>query len=143
MNCARIMRTAAGILQLDYRFVAPCLQIGASATLMQVLRSVGESLVGTRAALVRASPSVMEQSRRDLLLRDLNAAIVCLLRIFRAGREHPKAAYRNLLNVAETLLLVSPSFDPAAVLQYDHFNAAKVFLAIADTIRQMAQAVTA
>lgn len=129
-------------MQLDSHYAPPCLQLRASLVLMQVLRVICESLSATRAALLRVAPAGMERSRRDDLIRDLNAAIVSVYQIFRAGREHREAAYRILVNVVASLSLLFPSFDPMAVAEYSHSAPADAFRALADRIRQMAQTVS-
>lgn len=145
LDCARVIRNEAGIFRLDPGFAPPSLQIRASETLMQVLRLVVELLVSARAAVLRNNIAAAdtERLRRDLLLRDLNVAIASLMHVFRSGHEHPEAAYRELLNAAGMLSLASPSFDPSGLARYDHSRPAEAFRSLAETIRQLAAALTA
>jgi type VI secretion system protein ImpJ len=125
---ARIKRDAAGRFVYDPRFVGPCLQIGASPRLMELLTQLIQILERKAETLSRerstAGDSLAQYGGRELAAFWLAHAVHSSLAPLRHHREtrrsHPEELYLEMARLAGALCTFSLRSDPGSIPLYDH-----------------------
>jgi type VI secretion system protein ImpJ len=131
---AELTRTASGGFALKPAFIPPCLAIGASERLMQLLRTNLEKLRGKSSSLSdmrRQRGGVAEFSVGDSanfwLLHSVNSYIPTLAHMVRHRSAHPEEAYLALVSLAGQLCTISMDLFPHDLPEYDHGALGRTF----------------
>lgn len=124
---ARILRDGSGHFVFDPDFIAPCLQIGASERLMQMLRRLIGILEEKSAAMSNggaAGRTWAEYSTRDIaqfwLLHTVNSALAPLRQMYAARRVHPEELYVQMLRLGGALCTFTIDSHPRELPLYNH-----------------------
>jgi type VI secretion system protein ImpJ len=140
---ARIRRDGAGHFIYDPEYVPPCVRIGASPHLLQLL----EQLVGAMEAQANAlrrerssAGSVSAYSAGEVasfwLSHALHAGLPTLKHHLRVRTSHPARVFPELARIAGALCTFSMESEAAALPGYDHQGLGECFGALARHIRQ-------
>ena len=140
---ARVTRDGSGHLVFDPGFVPPCVQISASARLMQIQERLIEILEEKSIALGQhrkaGVKSWAEYSTRDIasfwLLHTVNSSLVPLRHLFFSKRGHPEELYRELARLAGALCTFALDSHPRDLPLYDHARLDECFNALDRHIR--------
>jgi len=130
---ARIMRNGAGRFVFDPTFVPPVLQIGASETLMMLLRRLLEILDEKSDAMSRkpGASQLTEFSSRDIasfwFLHAVNSGLTPLRHLWTAKRGHPEELYREMARLAGALCTFALDSHPRDIPPYDHDHLDRTF----------------
>ena len=149
LRIARVVRSEAGLYQLDPAFIAPCLDIGSSEFLMGLLRrqieilaSKGESLSARRRA---AGPGAADFNASDTaifwLLHTINTALPELEHIWSVRRGHPEALWVTLLRLVGALSTFSTDAKAREMPIYNHDNLGYCFTTLDQKIRDFLETV--
>jgi type VI secretion system protein ImpJ len=140
MPFARVRRDGSGHFAYDQEFIPPCLQIGASESLMRFLQRLIEILAAKNASLSRTSGSVRDNSYGEIsnfwLLHAINSALAPLTHQFVSRRGHPEELFIELLRLGGALCTFALNSDPASLPAYDHRNPGPGFIALDIHIRK-------
>jgi type VI secretion system protein ImpJ len=125
---ARIKRDGAGRFVYDPSFIGPCLQIGASSRLMDLLTQLIQTLERKAETLSRERPSagdsLAQYGGRELASLWLAHAIHSGLAPLRHHREkrrsHPEELYVEMARLAGALCTFSLRSDPGSIPRYEH-----------------------
>jgi type VI secretion system protein ImpJ len=140
---ARVKRDGSGAFTLDAEYIPPCLQIGASERLMQVLgRLVGildaksQSLAPTRQS---DRPSLGAFASNEVatfwLLHTMHASVAPLRHHLQIRRSRPEQVYTDLLRLAGALCTFAIDSHPRSLPAYDHDRLGDTFDALDRHIR--------
>lgn len=132
---ARIRRDGAGQFVYDPAFIPPCLQIGASPRILDLLRRLVEMLSAKSEHVAsergQATSSLAEYGPKEVagfwLLHSLHQSLVPLRHHLETRRAHPEELYRELARLAGALCTFSLGSDPRDVPNYDHENLTDTF----------------
>jgi type VI secretion system protein ImpJ len=149
LRIAQATRNAAGAPILSPRFVAPCLNLGSSPYLSQLLRRQIEmlaaksgSLSGPRRqrgkVLAEFSPS---ETANFWLLHTVNSYLPELKHIWKVRQGHPEPAYVAMLRLAGALSTFSLEARPENLPDYDHNDLGRCFTALDANIRSLIETV--
>jgi type VI secretion system protein ImpJ len=143
LQIARIERTAAGLYQLDSRFVPPLLDLAANDFLVSILRRLVEimaakssQLAGTRR---QKNLSLADFGTADIanfwLLYTINSHFPLLQHLFETRRGHPEALYETMLSLAGALTTFSSTIHPRDLPKYEHNDLSSCFEDLDEKIR--------
>jgi type VI secretion system protein ImpJ len=149
LRIAKVMRSEAGLYQLDPTFIAPCLDIASSEFLMNMLRrqieilaAKGEALSARRRA---AGPGQADFNVADTaifwLLHTVNTALPELEHIWNVRRGHPEALWVALLHLVGSLSTFSTDSKARDLPAYNHDNLGFCFTALDQKIRDFLETV--
>ncbi len=149
LRIARVVRNEAGAYMPDPEFIAPCLDIGSSEYLMNLLRRQVEILV-SKADSLGANRRQRGQSLADFsasetakfwLLHTVNSCLPELNHIWSVRHGHPEALYVTMLGLAGALSTFA--LDPKAreLPAYDHNNLGVCFTVLDEKIRNLLETV--
>lgn len=127
---ARIMRSGSGRFIFDPEYIPPCVQIGASARLMNLLRRLIEIMEEKSSSLARStrSPGGSDQnvglSTRDIasfwFLHTVNASLAPLRHLYYSKRGHPEELFLTLVRLGGALCTFALESHPRMLPVYDH-----------------------
>lgn len=134
----------------DPRFIPPCMVLGGSATLRNVVRDLGNAVEASRKELVNQmtrggwvqenlkGPQMMQVLRLQTLNR-FSALIPTLAAggVGGAGTMSPFDAYLMLRELQGELAALTPERDPFEAPKYDHDNPGAVFFELDKRIRPL------
>lgn len=134
LRVAEIMRRAEGGFQLRPDFVPPCITLGASAHLMEVIRRThgrctahAETLAGRRRPTGRgAIDFTVEEAGNFILQQTLHTYIPLLAHLIKHQQLHPEFAYRLMAQLAGALTAFGDA-SPQELPSYDHDDQGAVF----------------
>ena len=140
---ARVRRDGSGHFVYDPDYVPPCLQVGASRALIELLARLVEKL-DARADALRAERSAhgggADYASREIASFWLSHAIhssAAPLRHHLATRAaHPEEVFQELSRLAGALCTFSLTSHPRDLPSYDHDDATACFLALERHIRE-------
>ena len=138
---ARLVRDGSGCAIYDPEFISPCLQIGASESLMLLLRRLVEILDEKSATLMRgtaeASPGgfVAREIANFWLLHAANSGAVALRHLWASKRGHPEELFLEMSRLAGALCTFGRESHPRALPSYDHQSPGECFQALDRHIR--------
>jgi type VI secretion system protein ImpJ len=139
---ARIMRDGHGHFAFDAAFIAPCLQISASESLMLMVRRLIEILGEKSASMGRGSESssFAEFSSREIasfwLLHAVNSGLSPLRHLWMSKRGHPEELYLEMCRLAGSLCTFALESHPRDLPLYDHDRLGETFTALDEHIRR-------
>lgn len=141
----RLVRTISGQIIPDNNFIPPLLNIGASQSLHDQLKSLLELLI--------AKSSNLSQNRKHLqcglaefppseltsfaLLKIINTSIPVINNIFVSNHAHPYELYHVLIQLAGALTTFSSKVNVTGLPAYDHCSLETVFPQIFQCIRDI------
>jgi type VI secretion system protein ImpJ len=140
---ARIRRDGAGHFVYDPEYVPPCVQLGASPRLLQLLKQLVGAMEGQATALRQersAAGSVSAYSASEVasfwLSHALHAGLPTLKHHLRVRTSHPARVFPDLARIAGALCTFSLESEAAALPTYDHYRLGECFGALERHIRQ-------
>ena len=128
LRFARIERTAAGLFQLDPRFIPPLLDLAGSDFLVSILRRLVEILAAKSSQLAgtrrQKNLSLADFGAADIanfwLLYTINSTFPVLQHLFETRRGHPEVLYQTMLSLAGSLSTFSATIHPRDLPKYEH-----------------------
>jgi len=145
----RVMRTPAGVFQLDDQFVPPLLDISASNCLMGILRRLVE-ILSAKSAMQSGLRRQKNQSLADFtaadianfwLLYTMNTWFPLLRHLFETRRGHPEQLFSAMTSLAGALTTFSHTFQPHDFPVYDHDDLGPCFISLDEIIRALLETV--
>ncbi len=149
MRVARVTRTDSGILELDFSFVPPLLNIQASEVLLSLLRRLLEILTSKSAILSgmrrQKSLGLADFSASDIanfwLLYTVNTSLPPLRHLFEVRRGHPEVMFNMLNSLAGALTTFSTKILPRDLPLYDHRDLGSRMADLDDKLRYLLETV--
>jgi type VI secretion system protein ImpJ len=143
LRVARVRKTAAGLFQLDPRFVPPLLDCQASDYLVSISRRLVELLSAKSSDLSgsrrQKNESLAEFTAADIprfwLLYTVNAAMPVFRHLFETRHGHPEALYAAMLELAGALTTFSLKVHPRDLPPYDHDDLGACFTTLDEKLR--------
>jgi len=137
---ARVKRDGAGHFMYDPEYVPPCLQVGASMRLMQLLQRLIEILDAKSDSMARGRRGSAEEFARQevasfWLLHAIDSSLPTLRHISQVKRVHPEQLYVELSRLAGALCTFSLDAHPRTLPLYDHDHPQESFDALDRHIR--------
>lgn len=141
----RVCRTAAGHFEIDPRFIAPSVSIGASPPLpllLDGLMSKFATKIESLYAMHRMSnKSTFEVHSGDVasywLLHTITSACASLLQCARTKTQHPELLFEKLSTLAGGLMTFSKMYAIKDLPTYQHNDPAPAFYALDKMIREL------
>ena len=149
LRVASVVRTPAGLFELDPRFVPPVLDLAASDYLVAILRRLVEILTA-KSGLLSGLRRQRNQSLADFtagdianfwLLYTVNTHLPILRHLFETKRGHPEALYSNLLSLAGALCTFSLRTQPRDLPLYDHDDLGHCCTDLDEKLRELLETV--
>jgi type VI secretion system protein ImpJ len=146
---ARLVRSAAGGIELDQHFVPPLLDIQASSYLRSVARRLVE-LLSAKSSSLAALRRQRSQSLADFglgnvanfwLLYTVNTHLPRLRHVYETRQGHPAALFETMLELAGALTTFSATVHPRSFPEYDHTRLGECFAALDQTLRTLLETV--
>jgi type VI secretion system protein ImpJ len=137
---ARVQRDGAGHFMLDPEFVPPCLNIGGSDRLMDMIRRLIEILEEKSATLAHpegtgARGFSQQELAKFWLLHCVNSSLPPLRHLYFAKRGHPEELYLAMAQLAGSLCTFRLESDTRKVPLYIHDNLTECFSTLDQHIR--------
>jgi type VI secretion system protein ImpJ len=139
---ARVRRSGAGHFEYDPEFIPPCLQIGASGTLLdlvqrlvEMLESKADSITGAKAD-GQAGRYASQEIESFWLTHALNAALAPLRHHLASRRTSPEQLFTDLASLAGALCTFSLDAHPRDLPVYQHADPTTCFREIERRIRE-------
>ena len=138
---ARIVRDGAGHFTYDLDHIPPCLQIGASSALLEMLHRLLEVLSAKRDSLTtervqHGSTTVAPHEIAGFwLLHAVSSSFAPLNHFLKIKRVHPERLYCELAALAGALCTFHLESDPSDLPLYDHDRLDEVFGSLERHIR--------
>ena len=149
LRVARVVRTAAGLFQLDPRFVPPLLDLNASDYLVAIARRLVE-LLTTRSSSISGMRRQKNQTLADFtaadianfwLLYTVNSAYPVFRHLFETRGGHPETLYAAMLELAGALTTFSTKIHPRDLPVYDHDDLGACFTELDEKLRALLETV--
>jgi type VI secretion system protein ImpJ len=149
LRVARVVRTAAGLLQVDPHFVPPLLDISASEYLVTVARRLVEILSAKSSTLGglrrQRNQSLADFTASDIanfwLLYTVNTHLPLFRHIFETSQGHPERLYAAMLAIAGALTTFSLKVHPRDLPAYDHEQLETCFTSLDEKLRFLLETV--
>ncbi len=149
LQVARILRTSAGLFQLDTQYIPPLLNIAANDYLMGIARRLVEILAAKSSILAggrrQRSAGLADFSAADIasfwLLYTVNSHFPGLRHIHDVSHGHPDALFRLLSSLAGALTTFSLKIQPRDLPLYDHENLGPCFTDLDEKLRELLETV--
>jgi type VI secretion system protein ImpJ len=148
MPVARIRRDGAGHFVYDAEYVPPCIQIGASRRLMELLARLIEMLEAKADAMAeerRREGDVAEYAAREVagfwLTHAVHSSLGPLRHLFQTRTAHPEQLYMEMARLAGALCTFALDADPRTLPLYDHDGLDGCFTALDRQIRRSLEVV--
>src|SRR5579884_280294 len=149
LRIARVLKTPAGMLQLDPDFVPPLLDITASDYLVSIARRLVEVLAAKSSTLSgnrrQKNLNLAEFGTSDIanfwLLYTINSHFPLMQHIFETRRGHPEELYATMLSLGGCLSTFSPQIHPRDLPKYEHDDLFGCFHALDEKIRFLLETV--
>ncbi len=143
LRIARVIKTAAGLYQMDQRFVPPLLDLSASdfltsiaRRLVEILSSKSSTLAGTRR---QKNQTLADFTTSDIasfwLLYTINSFFPTFRHIFETRAGHPEVLYMAMLSLAGALTTFSLKVHPRDLPNYDHDELGACFADLDEKLR--------
>lgn len=149
MRVARIVKTPAGMFQLDSTFVPPLLDIAASEYLMSIVRRLTEILAAKSSILAggrrQKSQSLADFTAADIanfwLLYTVNNHFPLLRHIYETRKGHPEGVFCLLNTLAGALTTFSLKIQLRDLPLYDHDDLKTCFTELDEKLRILLETV--
>jgi type VI secretion system protein ImpJ len=137
---ARVRRDGAGHFMYDPEYIPPCVQVGASRRLMQVLQRLVDILDAKSDSMVHGRRGSAEEFARQevasfWLLHAIDSSLPTLRHIAQVKRVHPERLYLELSRLAGALCTFAFDAHPRTLPLYDHDHPEACFDALDRHIR--------
>lgn len=139
---ARVRRDGAGAFIYDSDYIPPLLQVGASESLMELLRRVieildakSETLAGQRRKDPKGGNSETREVASFWLTHAIHSSLAPLRHVLEQRRSRPEQAYAELARLAGALCTFALDSHPRALPAYDHDRLGECFAALERHIR--------
>jgi type VI secretion system protein ImpJ len=138
---ARLVRDGSGRTIFDPEYIPPCLQIGASESLMLLVRRLVEILDEKSAALTsvaggsRPGEFVSREIASFWLLHAVNSAAVALRHLWTSKRGHPEELFLEMSRLGGALCTFGLESHPRTLPSFDHESPGECFHALDRHIR--------
>jgi type VI secretion system protein ImpJ len=140
---ARVRRDGSGHFIYDPEYVPPCVQIGASERLMQMVLGMVEMLDAKSDAMSAArraeSRSLVEYASHDVanfwLLHTMHTTLAPMRQHLESRQSHPERLFVDLSRLAGALCTFALDAHPRALPLYDHDNLSESFAEVQRQIR--------
>jgi type VI secretion system protein ImpJ len=151
MCVARVIRSDAGILQLDPQFVPPLLDFSASQYLCVIARRLVE-ILSAKSSIISGVRRQKNLSLADFgiadiaqfwLLYTINSHLPEFNHLFETRHGHPARLYQAMLSLAGCLTTFSPKINPRDLPIYRHDNLAECFGPLDEMVRTLLETVVA
>ncbi|QOY88431.1 type VI secretion system baseplate subunit TssK [Paludibaculum fermentans] len=141
----RILRTPAGLFELDSRCVPPLLDFHANDYLSAIARRLVEILSARSDALSglrrQKNQSLADFTASDIasfwLLYTVNSALPIFQHLYAAPGIHPEMIYSEMLSLAGALTAFSMKLQPRNLPIYDHENLGVCFTELDEALRML------
>lgn len=141
---ARVRRSGSGHFIYDPAFIPPCIQIGASDALMQLVGRLIDRLDAKAAALIaqrQASRTTLaEYASREIadfwLSHTLHSSLPILRHLFQSRSCHPEALFTEVSRLAGALCTFALHSHPRSLPLYDHDDLGSCFGMLERHIRE-------
>jgi type VI secretion system protein ImpJ len=149
LRVARVRKTAAGLFQLDPRFVPPLVDFETSDYLVAIARRLVE-ILSAKSSELAGSRRQKNQSLADFtaadvprfwLLYTVNAALPVFRHLFETRKGHPEALYSEMLSLAGALSTFSVKVHPRDLPPYDHNDLGACFADLDEKLRLLLETV--
>lgn len=143
LRVARVRKSAAGLFQVDPRFIPPLLDCRASDYLVSIARRLVE-ILSAKSSELASSRRQKNQSLADFtaadiprfwLLYTVNAAMPVFRHIFETRHGHPEVLYAAMLELAGALTTFSLTVHPRDLPAYDHDDPGACFTSLDEKLR--------
>ncbi len=149
MCVARVLRTDAGVLQLDPQYIPPLLDFAASDYLCTIARRLVEILAAKSSILAGVSRqknlSLADFGTADIaqfwLLYTVNSHFPEFNHLFETRHGHPERLYEAMLSLAGCLTTFSPKISPRDLPAYVHDTLSGCFGALDEIVRTLLETV--
>jgi type VI secretion system protein ImpJ len=143
---ARVKRDGAGHFMYDPEYIPPCVQIGASRRLMQLLQRLIEILDAKSDSMVRGRRGSAEEFARQevasfWLLHAIDSSLPPLRHMAQVKRVHPERLFVELSRLAGALCTFAFDAHPRTLPLYDHDHPEACFDALERYIRDHLQVI--
>lgn len=143
LTLARVRRDGAGHFIYDPEYIPPCLQIGASETLLLLVRRVVEILEAKSAAIEAerkgGRKELREYASQEVanfwLLHAVRSSMAPLRHHLELKHSHPEQLYAELARLAGALCTFALDSDPRSLPSYDHDRLGECFAGLDRHIR--------
>jgi type VI secretion system protein ImpJ len=137
---ARVRRDGAGHFMYDPDYIAPCIQVGASKRLTQILQRLIEILDAKSDSMTRGRRGGAEEFARQevasfWLLHAIDSSLPPLRHIAQVKRIHPEHLYVEMSRLAGALCTFALDAHPRSLPTYDHDHPQECFEALDRQIR--------
>jgi type VI secretion system protein ImpJ len=149
LGCARVVKSDAGMYQLDNTYIPPLIDVQGHASLKRVLSSMIELLV-TRSSQLSGSRRQKNQSLADFtasdvanfwLLYTINTHLPGLRHFLDSSNVQPMQLFSELSDFAGALTAFSPKIEPRDLPTYNHEQLGACFGELDRLIRLMLETV--
>jgi len=149
LGCARVVKSDAGMYQLDNTYIPPLIDVQAHASLKRVLSSMIELLV-TRSSQLSGSRRQKNQSLADFtasdvanfwLLYTINTHLPGLRHFLDSNNVQPVQLFNELSDFAGALTAFSNKIEPRDLPSYNHEQLGSCFGELDRLIRLMLETV--
>jgi len=149
LRVARVLRTEAGMFQLDPHFVPPLLDFQASDYLSAIARRLVEILSARSSAIAgvrrQKNQSLADFTAADIanfwLLYSINTAFPAFRHLFETRGGHPEALYAAMLSLAGALTTFSTTIHPRDLPTYEHDDLGRCFTELDEKLRLLLETV--
>ena len=149
MCVARVLRTDAGVLQLDPQYIPPLLDFAASDYLCTIARRLVEILAAKSSILAgvrrQKNLSLADFGTADIaqfwLLYTVNSHFPEFNHLFETRHGHPERLYEAMLSLAGCLTTFSPKISPRDLPAYLHDSLSGCFGALDEIVRTLLETV--
>jgi type VI secretion system protein ImpJ len=149
LQIARVVRSAAGVFDLDPAYVPPLLHIGASDQLMTILRRLLE-IISAKSAMLGGMRRQKNQTLADFTAADIanfwllyavNSQLPGLRHLFESRRTHPEALWSAMNTLAGVLTTFSTKLQARDLPVYDHTRLGPAFAELDEKLRMLLETV--
>ncbi|HEV3484643.1 MAG TPA: type VI secretion system baseplate subunit TssK [Vicinamibacterales bacterium] len=144
---ARVRRSGTGYFVYDAEYIPPCLHVGASPRLLQLLHRLVEILDAKGDSMARGRVGgIGEFAQQEVasfwLLHAIHASLPTLRHCLQAKRVRPEQLYIELARLAGALCTFALESHPRALPAYDHDRLDECFSALDQHIRSHLELIT-
>jgi type VI secretion system protein ImpJ len=149
IKIAELQRTTTGQFAFNENYIAPTLNVEASAWLANTLRQIVEILIAKSSSLAdqrrQRTTSLADFTTSEIaifwLLNTVNASIPGLTHFLRTRLVHPERLYTDLVELCGRLMTFSTDRHPKDIVRYDHLDLYGTFSQLTAELRLLLETV--